>query len=319
MSSRSTGQGMVSQVDTGAGCSAHVELAAAPRLSARLAAKVDARMSILWAVDDLGRVFRLDPTNGKVEFIPLQRHWHALQIVVSCSGKVWVTAWAAERRIYAVLKLSSDHSGWLCEVRSTSPYLIAGASTDDCWLLQGRSLTSTDHCFQSQTSMLPFEAVQISEGLDGTLWAVGGERRRGGFAVWRRDQVSKDWFKLPQPASAVRISGARDGTAWGANSHGDIWRFHPNGAGNFRECSADANCRNCLYTPRKEAVRDLSVGPDGVVWFLSAATAPNGYSIGRISNRASCTPLYPARRNGAISIAASTTQADGSLLSWKRQ
>jgi hypothetical protein len=262
----------------------------------------------LWAVDALGRVFRLN-SNGKIEFIPLQRRWHALQIGVSRSGKVWVLARAAERRLYAILTSSSDHSGWGCVARSRAPYLIAGASTDECWMLQGRRLQSTDHGQQGRTSLLPFEATQISEGIDGTLWAVGGERRHGGLAVWRRDKNSGGWFLLPQPASAIRISGAPDGTAWGANSHGDIWRFHPDGMGNFRECSADSNCRNCLYSPRKDAVRDLSVGPDGVLWFLSTAVAPNGYSIGQISNHASHTPSYPARRNGAISLAASTEVA----------
>jgi hypothetical protein len=185
-------------------------------------------------------------------------------------------------------------------------------------MLQRRSLQPTDHRPQGRGSLLPFEAAQISEGLDGTLWAVGGKRRHGGFAVWHRHKTSGNWFLLPHPASAIRISGAPDGTAWGANSHGNIWRFHPDGAGNFRKCNADANCRNCLYSPRKDAVRDLSVGPDGVHWFLSTGAAPNGYSIGQILNCASRTSLFPAPLNDTISLAASQTQTrwGGALPRW---
>ncbi|EJN13526.1 hypothetical protein PMI42_03099 [Bradyrhizobium sp. YR681] len=277
------------------------------RQHAKLSAIPNGRRSLLWATDDLGRVFCLDACGGIV-FAPLPAKWRALQIVVSASGRVWVTARCAEQQTYAVWSLSSDLYEWSCWAKSHAPYQIAGASADGCWMLQKRRLElAADQ--QNQPSWMPFDATQISEGLDGTLWAIDGKSRYGGFAVWRRSKGSDAWFMLPPPASAIRISGAPDGTAWSANSRGDIWRFHPNGAGNFRECNAVANCRNCLYSPQQSSVKDLSIGPDGVLWFLSTSTAPNGHSIGWMSNFLLKDSRYPAPSKGAVSLAASMVRA----------
>lgn len=124
-------------------------------------------------------------------------------------------------------------------------------------------------------------ARQVHAGSDGSLWAVRDQDGFGGYAVAVRRSGADDWFTLPDPASAVKVIGLRDGTAYGMNPLGEVWRFHPQGVGSFAECSEDAGCRNCLFSERRAGSLDLALGPDDVVWTVSAAGRASVLDSGR--------------------------------------
>jgi hypothetical protein len=113
-------------------------------------------------------------------------------------------------------------------------------------------------------------ARQVHCGSDGSLWAVLEAEGMGGYSVAVRP-AGGGWRTLPRPASALRIVGLGDGTAYGLNPLGEVWRFHPEGVGSFAECSEDPSCRNCLFSERRSGFQDLAIGPDEVVWAVNAA------------------------------------------------
>jgi hypothetical protein len=246
------------------------------KLEARLVTTPEARNSALWTVTEEGEVYCLKSCGKKWNF-PLPRPWRALRITSSASGTVWVCA-SAQQRECAIWALMANETTWTRQITCVhAPQVITAAGQSCLWILQNEVLHLLCERTVVKAPRLPFRAIHISEGADRTFWAVGGEKRFGGYSVWRRNPDEIDWFSLPRPAAATRISGAPDGSAWSANSRGQIWRLHPHGAGNFQECGISPSCQNCLYSSEVHEIRDLSVGPDGVVWVLST-----DQTIGRI-------------------------------------
>lgn len=236
--------------------------------------------------------------------VPLPDGWRAKGVVVSGNGAVWLTTVSGLGKL-AIWVLPCGSNEWECCRRLQREACIAGAIPSGVWIACGHKIwriseTAINDC----TVDIPFAARHISQGADGTLWALGGAIQFGGYPVRRFDEQSSTWYLLPQPAAAVRIAGAPDGTAWTVNSRGDVWRLHPLGAGNFADCHLIPDCRKCCFTSRTSVVRDLTVAHDGTIWCLEAVTTEDINRVCYIGNGSAhrAVPLRPELR--AISMAA---------------
>lgn len=236
------------------------------KLTAKLVGKAPKQVSAPWAINDLGEVIQLvaqaKPTKWK-----LPEGWRGIQIVQAEASKVWVAARQSQTS-YGVLVGCLVTGEWSLCFSSDVPPVIGRASGSGVWIATGRSIIPIGFTPLSLPPLLPIEAVDVTEGIDGSLWAVGGEKRYGGFAVWHLNRAENNWHSLPKPAAAIALVGAADGTAWSVSSRGQIWRLHPDGAGKFAECGVVPTCRNCLYSPSSFHVSGLSISNEGAVWFF---------------------------------------------------
>lgn len=244
--------------------------------SALLTHAHDVQHATAWAATENGEVFKISATGRTID-CPLPRGWRALQVRVSGDRAAWAMA-QRERGRYALFRRDPCGSSWTQAAERERPYII-GAALEGVWLVEAHGLFQVCGANTIRGPALRFDALSVSQGADGSLWAIGGERRFGGAAVWRYLSEEGRWLKLPPPAAAVCIAAAHDGSAWTVNSRGDLWRLHPDGAGSFPECGMNANCRNCFYTPARSVVRDISVDQAGILWFL-AGGATDQHLIG---------------------------------------
>lgn len=251
-------------------------------LSAKLAGAPGSARSFVWAVDEAGSIFQLT-ASGKVSNRPLPSDVRALQIATSGTGEVWAIAMDRYRK-KRLFKSAFNSEEWAPVFDSRGFQRIGGASDGGIWIIADGKLRHSDQAGRGSLLQPPFSPFQISQGADGTVWAIDQRPRFGGLGVWRYDQVRQQWFELPPPAAAKKIAGAPDGTAWSVNSRGDIWRLHPEGAGNFAECGANPKCVNCHYTPKQSQINDISVAVDGNVWFIEGGTSRDRSIIGQIDN-----------------------------------
>ena len=83
-----------------------------------------------------------------------------------------------------------------------------------------------------------------------------------------------------------------------------MWRFSRDGAGTFRECGNDADCRRCFYKPDRSFVRSVAMGNDGNVWILSGRADEKGYEIERMVDLGTRETHQPNPALRAVSIAA---------------
>lgn len=285
------------------------------KLSAELRAKPDAATSLLYAVDGSGRVFTLSGSGERADATP-GADWLPLQVSASAQGgQVWLLAKArspgtdrpAEGTDYAVLRRTAD--GWDVAHR-TGPQAcrpVIGGGDGGVWLFaDGRLRFVGGETAPSVPDSLDIEPVEISQGADGTLWLAGGAKRYGGLEVRRLSDDGSDWFLLPPPAAAISLAGAPDGSAWSVSTKGEVWRLSRDGAGTFRECGLDADCRRCFYKPDRTFARGVSAGSDGNLWFLSGSADADGYAIERMTDLESRDSEIPAPAARAFSIAATT-------------
>jgi hypothetical protein len=270
-----------------------------PSISSRVGGAPERSTATVWALDNSGRVFSLSACRlGKIFNIP--SGCGGLQIVVSSSGGLWLVA--SDGRRYTLWHLTVERGYWNL-IRSIHDLFTIAAAGDKVWLACGRTAYLLDSTGDHASLHLPFEALQLSEASDGTLWGVGGERMFGGRSVWRLGPRDQAWYRLPPPAAADRLAAARDGTAWTVNNRGEIWRLHPDGAGKFAECGLSPTCRACCYSTTRVRVCDLCSGSDGNLWFLEEASCSGGYVIRRMVDFASRISERVSRQ-GAISISA---------------
>lgn len=250
------------------------QLAVTPAKPTALAApsSLPGRSTRLLFQDETGALFHASPAG-----------WEAVPVVLPAEGRVQAAAAGREH----VVVLMEDAPG-------ASTLAFTGVAEDawTAWWLPFAckpfaSLTPAGDVVVTlesgavvllhldSRSVTPLSAAgfarQVHAGADGSLWAV---RDRAGFgggcAVAVRAPGAAEWFTLPDPAAALKVVALSDGTAYGMNPLGEVWRFHPNGVGSFAECSEDPDCRNCLFSERRAGCSDLALGPDDVVWTVSA-------------------------------------------------
>jgi hypothetical protein len=276
--------------------------------SAHVTTNTDGRARLLWAVNADGHIFSVDGA-ARTEARSLPRPWRAVHISVDGAGTVW--ALATRQGCHALWSLARRTGEWERRMERAGPFRFWGARGGGVWIFE----EGLRHWFGVGESRpmvgVQFALQDLSHGTDGTLWALGGQSRFGGFVVRRYDADASTWRLLPPPAAALRISGAADGTAWSVNSRGDIWRLHPQGAGHFGECEMTPECANCHYSPRELQVRDVSSGPDGTLWFLSNQKVEHGFAIGYFTDFRSRSAVLCAGTDGAVSIAGAVITASG--------
>jgi hypothetical protein len=278
------------------------------KLSAILHGRTPAGRSVAWAVDRDGGIRCIDG-QGECSAWPLPGSRRAAQIVVSRSCDVWV------RTVdNVVCRLDRASRRWDERFRVARGETIAGAHDGGVWIVGPRGVRWRDDAPDAPSAshrIAPpaFRVSAVSHGHDGTLWALGSQRRFGGRDVWRYRADSSSWMPLPPPAAATSLAGSRDGTAWSVNAQGDLWRLHPDGAGSFRECRLVADCRNCQYSPSEHHLLDVQVDDDDGVWVVARASASSetGCRIGRIRDHAARAYDWLASGIDVISMAAGVT------------
>jgi hypothetical protein len=189
--------------------------------------------------------------------------------------------------------------------------IIAGAPGGGFWIAGSGAVSC--HAAPGGTRRIPIDVtpLDLSVGAEGTIWLLGGLRRYGGEEVRRFDDASDSWFLLPPPAAAVSLAGAPDGSAWSVSTKGETWRLSRDGAGTFRECGLDADCRRCFYKPERSHVRVVSAAPDGNLWFLSGAATAQGFAIERMTDLDKRESEAPAPHRLAVSICAAPAFSPG--------
>lgn len=218
---------------------------------------------------------------GVVEELSFIDGWRATRAIWSSGGTIWVSAIGFGSNS---LWRADQNGGWHCVLTTGEPILLAGAVRNEATVSLSNQVVAVDFkgtCMPVVPT--PADLKDMCVSTTGDFWAVAGKSAYGGYGVQRFSLIEQRWMSLPPPARAVRISAASDGTAWSVNSRGELWRLHPLGAGNFKECSQTTSCRNCLYSPQSLNVRLVSDDGSGGLWF--ASEAPNlAQEIGYFAN-----------------------------------
>lgn len=232
---------------------------------------------VAWIVEADGGLSIVDGSGGRTP-IPVPDGGRAVDVSFGTDGTVWLltTGTGGDALVFR-----GDPGGAFeaVPVRS-SLRRIAGGPDGTVWGVDADHQVlswapdGTEH--RHSPAGTPF-ADEISAGADGSVWVVSTTPRFGGRIVRRLAANATDWFDIPAPASAVRLSVGLDGTAWTVNAQGALWRLHPTGGGSFAECQVDTACQLCRFSAPADLVHEVSAGPDGTVWTLitSAGTVEN--------------------------------------------
>lgn len=281
-----------------------------PKLSAELIAQPDPATTLLHAINAEGEVFSLTGTGNNTPLNFPNGH-QALEIAAANpEGAVFVLAGTLSapstsvQRDYALWR--HETQGWrrVLDIPGCAARPVIAGSAQGVWVSTGTNLALFDNDKLGLAEPLDFSPTAISEGCEGTVWLLGGEKRYGGVEVRRYDHPSGRWFLLPPPAAAISLAASSDGTAWGVSTKGELWRFSRDGAGTFRECGNDADCRRCFYKPDRSFVRSVAMGNDGNVWILSGRADEKGYEIERMVDLGTRETHQPNPALRAVSIAA---------------
>jgi hypothetical protein len=276
------------------------------KLSAELKYRPGRDGSILFALASDGQIFSLagDGQRANIDFVA---GWIPLQLAASGrTGELWVLASDGQGGGMAVWLLSRD--GWIrvhdCGQTGEARPIIAGAPDGGFWISVTGAIERHRSPEGPRRIAVEIEPTGISIAAEGTVWLLGGSRRYGGHEVRRFDEDADSWFLLPPPAAAISLAGAPDGSAWSVSNKGEPWRLSRDGAGTFRECGMDADCRRCFYKPETSHVRGVAVAPDGNVWFLTGAATQGGFAIERMTDLEARETETPDPASAAVSICA---------------
>lgn len=102
---------------------------------------------------------------------------------------------------------------------------------------------------------LPGKAIDIGVGGDNVIWALGGNKGRHGYSIFRLDGAR--WTQVP--GEAMRIDVDKDGLPWVVNKGGDVFKY--NGSS---------------WDSQKKAPRasDVAVAENGNVFIVSDKQIP---------------------------------------------
>lgn len=281
-----------------------------PVLSAELKDQPDPATTLLYAIAGDGSIFQLAGT-GDSKQLDFPADQQAVQLAVTTHTNVLhalARARAAQGAAGAYGLWRREPQGWACihTLSDCGARPVLGGSANGVWIAVGDRLTCVVGGQVQHSETLDFEPTGISEGSEGTLWLIGGSKRYGGAEVRRFDSETKRWFLLPPPAAAISLAASPDGTAWGVSTKGELWRFSRDGAGTFRECGNDADCRRCFYKPDRSFVRAVTMGRDGNVWLLSGQADGQGFAIERMANLATRETHQPQPLLRAVMFVAAT-------------
>ena len=230
--------------------------------------------AIAWIVAQEGHVFAVDQA-GHCQQASLPARWRALEISAGPDGSVWILVSDGSGGAPMLVRLAPGGEPEVVAVSIPAVKIAVGVDgtlwnvnvTGEICSLQPDG-TAGRHSPPGQ----PF-GMEISAGVDGSVWIVSTVRRYGGRVVKRLRGLPDDWVELPAPAAATKIGAAPDGMAWTVNAQGAVWRLHPSGGGNLAECQVDTACSECRFSVSDSVMREISVGPDGTVWALGSGSS----------------------------------------------
>jgi streptogramin lyase len=258
--------------------------------------------SLIWGITASGDVFSAT-SSGIVATAEFPPSLSAHRIKVGQQGQVWILARDRQTGELTLQLRNARTAQWRRVCRLSAIAAIA-AGRNGVWLTSGGSLNLLDEeGVVRRSHRVPFPVRDVCESSDGSLWVVAGEPRLGGQPLQRLGPNAQQWSEFPAPIAAVQLSCAPDGTAWTTNSKGQVWRIHPEGPGNFMECTRHADCRGCLKSPSAENIEEVSVGADQQIWCRTSKIVAGGTLVARIFPERSQIRELP-RVIGAVSIAA---------------
>jgi hypothetical protein len=104
----------------------------------------------------------------------------------------------------------------------------------------------------------PGLATDISQGANGSLWAVGTNPVPGGFGIYR--WTGGGWARVP--GGAVKIAVAPDGTPFIINSAHRTYEWS-----------------GSTWVPGPGTLTDIALGADGSLWAIGTNPVPGGFGI----------------------------------------
>lgn len=110
--------------------------------------------------------------------------------------------------------------------------------------------------------LLSGAATDIGIGADGSVWVIGTNSRRGGYAIYRLDHFG--WMRVE--GAGVRIDVDAYGTPWVINDADEIFRLE-----------------NGLWRRLPGRARDIGIGADGSVWAIGMDDRAGGHGIYRFN------------------------------------
>ena len=134
-----------------------------------------------------------------------------------------------------------------------------------------QKLVKIDPLSKSLSPIVDHLIVDFSIGYDYKVWVLENRLSLGGFQIGWYDYAKFEYFKIPPPASAIKLKASLDGFGWIVNEYGNIWKIHPYGGGNFNYCQVHTSCDRCLYHKENE-VMDIDIDNQNILWFSKKET-----------------------------------------------
>ncbi|MFN0014494.1 MAG: hypothetical protein ACKVU2_08090 [Saprospiraceae bacterium] len=165
-----------------------------------------------WIVNDAGLIFRWDGQTW--QGIGGQAH----DIGIGANGKVWVIGWTAVSGGYNIARWNGsfweDIPGGAVRI-DVDPNGNAWITNDTGLIFRWKG--------QEWDFSIGGQAHDVGIGADGTVWVIGWTAVPGGFNIGR--WTGSYWADVE--GGLNNISGAPNGSAWGTNTDGIIWKWLP--------------------------------------------------------------------------------------------
>ncbi len=240
----------------------------------------------LWVVtgDSAGAFARVSPAGEQTGLFGPAPDGGDIDIVAGADRNLWFTELAGNR----IGRLGTD--GQVAEFPVPPPShgpiaITAGVEGNPWFALEGASAVGriTPAGVISEFPLSPSREGPrgIAAGHEGSLWV--SEFGLGRIARVRTDGSFTE-FQLPVEAfgpGRVVVDGRGD--VWFLSGFNSIWRLSRDGAVT-RFNLERIETGDCRSTPCQIQLVDLTIGPEGAVWFISGPGSP-GTTVGRIDPR----------------------------------
>ncbi|MBC7776694.1 MAG: hypothetical protein H7246_14770 [Phycisphaerae bacterium] len=166
-----------------------------------------------WIVNDAGLIFRW---NGRTwDGIGGQAH----DIGIGANGTVWVIGWTAVPGGYNIARWNGSY--W--EDIAGGAVRVDVDPNGNAWITNDAGLIFRWNGREWDFS-IGGQAHDVGIGADGTVWVIGWTVVPGGYNIGR--WTGSYWANVE--GGLNNISGAPNGSAWGTNTDGIIWKWSPN-------------------------------------------------------------------------------------------
>jgi streptogramin lyase len=164
---------------------------------------------------------------------------------------------------------------------NTRPWGITAGPDGNVWFaLEGDGVSSEVGRVTSSGTMTLFPILPalsypaITTGPDGNLWVTEGYNNQ--IAVVSPQGVLLNQFNIPISGAAEDIVAGPDGNLWFTEVQGPSGSLGPVGAGYIGRVSITGSFTMFPVAGANSALRDLTLGPDGNMWFLDEAANQAG-------------------------------------------